>query len=148
MPIGRPATVNTLWVPTGISATGATTYLRMARGNLTSSRPTPSGEQRGTIVFYSSWQAHPTRLKARPTICCSSPMTNWSQDVPALSRLGVWLPGRKRRYGFCEARGVRGRAGQTLAGDRPGLVQGLGTCRAILCLRTRHPQNDLQHERG
>src|SRR6476619_5252799 len=53
------------------------------------------------------------------------------------------LPGRERRHGAGEARGIRGRVGQTLSGDWPGLAPGLGACRAILRLRARHPQNDL-----
>jgi hypothetical protein len=63
-----------------------------------------------------------------------------SQGDPALDQ--GHLPGRERRHG-AEARGVRGRVGQTLSGDWPGLAPGLGACRAILCLRARRPQNDL-----
>src|SRR5215468_10663594 len=70
MPIGRPATVNTLWVPGGISATGATTYLCMARGLSHILTPSPLVEHRGAIAFYSSNKAHPTRLETRSTICC------------------------------------------------------------------------------
>src|SRR5262249_8051385 len=47
MPIGRPATVNTLCVPGGISATEATTYLCMARGLSHVLTPSPLFEHPG-----------------------------------------------------------------------------------------------------
>ena len=58
------------------------------------------------------------------------------------------LPGRDRRDGAGPARGVRGRMGQALSGDRPGLAAGLGTRRAVLRLRAGDPQDDLHHQRG
>src|SRR6266540_1313149 len=58
------------------------------------------------------------------------------------------LPGRERRYGAGSARGVRGRMGQALSGDRPGVAKSLGPCRAVLRVRPRHPQDDLHHQRG
>jgi hypothetical protein len=57
------------------------------------------------------------------------------------------LPGRERRYRACPPRGVRGRVGQALSGDRSGLAKGLGLRRAILRLRARHSQDDLYHQR-
>src|SRR5690349_13383698 len=66
MPIGRPAMVNTLWVPGGISATGATTNLCMVRGLSDVLTPSPLAEHRGAIA------SHPTRLEAEPTICCTN----------------------------------------------------------------------------
>src|SRR6478735_6818667 len=67
-----------------------------------------------------------------------------SQGNPTLHQSD--LPRRERRHGFCEARGVRSRVGQTLSGDRPDLAQSVGACGAILCLCARHPQNDLHDE--
>src|SRR6516164_217236 len=64
MPIGRPPTVNTLWVPGGISATGATTYLFMA---WSISRPhAEMGERRGAIAPHSSELAHGILRDGRP----------------------------------------------------------------------------------
>ena len=44
------------------------------------------------------------------------------------------------------AREVRGRMGQALSDDRPGLAPGLGARDSVLRLRPRHPQNDLHHQ--
>src|SRR6516162_8839212 len=54
MPIGRPATVNTLWVPGGISATGAMTYLCMARAPSHVLTRAPLSRNRGAIAFYAT----------------------------------------------------------------------------------------------
>jgi len=50
------------------------------------------------------------------------------------------LPGRERRQGAYPARGARGRMGQALSGDRPGLATSLGARRPSIgvCLRTQH----------
>jgi transposase-like protein len=58
------------------------------------------------------------------------------------------LPGRECRHGAGPARGVRGRMGQALSGDRPGLAPRLGTRRAVLRVRSWRPQDDLYHQRG
>ena len=47
------------------------------------------------------------------------------------------LPGRECRHGAGPARGVRGRMGQALSGDRPGLAPRLGARRAVLRVRSR-----------
>src|SRR6266487_2736306 len=58
------------------------------------------------------------------------------------------LPGRECRHGAGPARGVRGRMGQALSGDRPGLAPRLGTGRAVLRVRSWRPQDDLHHQRS
>ena len=58
------------------------------------------------------------------------------------------LPRRERRDGDGPARGVRGRMGQALPGDRPGLAPGLGARHPVLRVRARHSQDDLYHQRG
>ena len=58
------------------------------------------------------------------------------------------LSGRKRRHGALAARAIRGRVGQAIPRDRSGLAAGLGARRSVLCVRARHPQDDLHHQRG
>src|SRR6185503_15108527 len=83
MPIGRPPTANTLWVPGGISATGATTYLCIAPARSFVLTPSPwmgSAEQSHSTVW-----AHLTRVKAEPTIWCGNQRI-WA---PAVAPLGT-----------------------------------------------------------
>ena len=55
------------------------------------------------------------------------------------------LSRRERRYGPGPARGIRGRMGKALSGDRPGLAQGMGARDSVLRVCPWHPQNDLHH---
>src|SRR5215510_11309272 len=84
MPIGRPPTANTLWVPGGISATGATTYLCIAPALSFVLTPNPLDGQRGAIAFLSVW-AHLTRVKAEPTIWCGNQRI-WAPAVEPVGR--------------------------------------------------------------
>src|SRR5581483_4427926 len=63
MPIGRPPTVNTLWVPGGISATAATTYLCMANDRSHILRRSRLGGPRGGPRSLPRVGRHPAQLK-------------------------------------------------------------------------------------
>ena len=73
---------------------------------------------------------------------------SWKDRKAILPAIKAIYRAENCRYGARPARGVRGRMGQALSGDRRGLAAGLGIRRAVLCVRARHPQDDLHHQRG
>src|SRR5262245_20426939 len=94
MPIGRPPTVNTLRVPGGISATGATTYLRMACGQSHVPTPSPLGRapRSDRVLLLTAAASYATGGQAdnpfsgRPTNCSAygtcSPLPDRGQCPP------------------------------------------------------------------
>src|SRR5262245_2746947 len=94
MPIGRPLTVNTLWVPGGISATGVTTYLRMARGLSHVLTPIPLGEHRGAdrVLCRSVSASYATACQADNLLHQPKRMTGDVRALPANDRAPAARP--------------------------------------------------------
>src|SRR5581483_9971284 len=88
MPIGRPPTVNTLWVPGGISATAATTYLCMANDRSHILRRSRLGGPRGGPRSLPRVGRHPAQLK---TAHGGHAVLRRPPSLPS-TNLPCWLP--------------------------------------------------------
>ena len=73
---------------------------------------------------------------------------SWKDRKAILPAIKAIYRAENADMALAAARGVRGRMGQALPGDRAGLAACLGARHSVLRVRSRHPQDDLHDECG